>query len=73
MGINIPSMEELIAVQYKTIKEIAAKLQADSVEYLSVDGLKRAVKKGIYPNSPKKPNGHCTACLTGDYAVPIEI
>lgn len=73
MGINIPSTDELLARQYKTIEEIAVKLQADSVVYLSVEGLKRAVQKGIQSKNPAKANGHCMACLTGEYPIPIEI
>uniref|UniRef100_A0A915DJV7 Glutamine amidotransferase type-2 domain-containing protein n=1 Tax=Ditylenchus dipsaci TaxID=166011 RepID=A0A915DJV7_9BILA len=41
MGINIPSTEELIA-RKRSVEEIATKLQADSVQYLSVEGLRKA-------------------------------
>lgn len=70
MGINIPSTDELIASK-RTVEEIAEKLDADSIQYLSVEGLKEAVQRGIRGKS--KPVGHCTACLTGEYPVPIEI
>lgn len=48
-------------------------LGADSLEYLSVEGLVRAVKKEI--QSGNKEDGHCTACLTGEYpgGVPDEL
>lgn len=62
MGINIPSMKELIAAE-KSIEEISEKLGADSVKYLTIDGLKAAVQNGL--RSTKTSVGHCTACLTG--------
>ncbi len=72
MGINIPSNEELLACREKTMADISARLNADSVQYLSVEGLKRAVMRGI--RGPGAANfGLCTACLTGEYPVPLEI
>lgn len=73
MGINIPSTKELIACQQSTLDEIAKKLQADSVKYLSVEGLKKAVRKNIQSTERGIKFAHCTACLTGEYPVPIEI
>lgn len=69
MGINIPSVKELIAAS-RTVDEIAEKLGADSVAYLSVDGLKAAVQSGL--RSTKTSVGHCTACLSNEYPVQIE-
>lgn len=47
---------------------------ADSLEYLSVEGLIKAVRWDI---KVKKPGqiGHCTACLTGEYpgGIPEEL
>ncbi|KAG5893456.1 hypothetical protein JTB14_012173 [Gonioctena quinquepunctata] len=65
MGINIPTREELIMNQLQNTKEFAEKVGADSIEYLSVEGLVKAVRKEIKPS--ERPIGHCTACLTGDY------
>lgn len=55
---------------------------ADSVKYLTVEGLVSAVQEGIAfhiekdkINSNNKSNrkaGHCTACLTGKYPVELE-
>jgi amidophosphoribosyltransferase len=39
---------------------------ADSLAYLSVDGLVQAVRHKI-ANKESPAIGHCTACLTGDY------
>lgn len=44
---------------------------ADSLEYLSVNGLVQAVNHGI-KNKDQQVSGHCTACLTGNYPVDLE-
>lgn len=64
MGINIPTKEELIA-NILPANELAVAVGADSLKYLSVQGLTKAVERNI----PKTTGdvGHCTACLTGIY------
>lgn len=62
-GTDIDSKENLIACKY-TIEEIAKKIGADSLGYLSLEG----VKKIGYVN---EKNGFCTACFDGIY--PTEI
>lgn len=49
-------------------------LGADSLEYLSVEGLKRAVQYNM-KTKKRAASGHCTACLTGEYpgGVPEEL
>ncbi|RWS27534.1 hypothetical protein B4U80_09431 [Leptotrombidium deliense] len=71
MGINIPTKEELIANQYNA-RELAHYLGAASLVHLSVEGLLKSVQSGIKSNDEKKPVGHCTACLTGCYPVPLD-
>ena len=44
-------------------------VDADSLVYLSVDGLVAAVRSGIKSNLQN--TGHCTACLTGHYPVDL--
>ncbi len=61
MGIDFPTKDELIASRYKE-NELAELWNADSVGYLSVEGLKEAV--GLR-------DGLCMACFTGVY--PFEI
>ena len=70
MGINIPTKDELIANRLN-IDELAKHLGATSLVYLSIDGLKSAVQKGITDRGTKK-DGHCTACLTGKYPVELD-
>lgn len=43
-------------------------LGADSLAYLSADGLVKAVRHNMEISSQ---TGHCTACLTGTYPVDI--
>ncbi|XP_039606834.1 amidophosphoribosyltransferase isoform X1 [Polypterus senegalus] len=86
MGINIPTKEELIANKPE-FKDIAGYIGANSVVYLSVNGLVSAVQEGIRSREerdlmindrksensrPALKSGHCTACLTGKYPVELE-
>ncbi|MBN2461598.1 MAG: amidophosphoribosyltransferase [Candidatus Cloacimonetes bacterium] len=58
-GIDTPTSEELIA-NSKEIDEIRSYINADSLKYLSMEQLKRAVSK---------PEDYCYACFNGDYPV----
>ncbi|CAH1643725.1 unnamed protein product [Spodoptera littoralis] len=66
MGINIPTREELIANKMDSFK-LAEHVGADSLEYLSVEGLVSAVHYNMKTNPNDGLGGHCTACLTGEY------
>uniref|UniRef100_A0A7E4UR93 Amidophosphoribosyltransferase n=1 Tax=Panagrellus redivivus TaxID=6233 RepID=A0A7E4UR93_PANRE len=66
MGINIASKDELIAAKLSE-DEICTFLGADSVKYLTLEGLQRAVDAG----NKSENKGHCVACLTGNYPVDI--
>ncbi|KAK0416664.1 hypothetical protein QR680_012617 [Steinernema hermaphroditum] len=70
MGINIPSTDELVASKL-SIEQIRVKFGADSVAYLSVDGLQRAVQTGAQ-RLANFELGHCAACLTGEYPVDLD-
>ncbi len=61
-GIDTSAQEELIAARM-TVEEIREHLGADSLEYLSMPNLVKAV--GL----PK--NNFCTACFDGQYPIPI--
>lgn len=73
MGINIPTREELIANKLSP-EQLAKHVGADSLAYLSVEGLVQAVQLNMKSANPKQ-KGHCTACLTGDYpgGIPEEL
>ena len=44
----------------------------DSLEYLSVEGLRIAVEEGIKEDVKEGKHGHCLACLTGNYPVQLD-
>ena len=58
-GVDTPSKKQLIAAN-KTVEEIREYIGADSLSYLSVEGLKKACGEGVKTN-------YCTACYTGKY------
>ena len=62
-GIDIPTRSELIASSH-TIEEIRKYLRVESIEYLSVDTLLRALDR---PHM-----SFCTACFDGRYPVEFE-
>jgi amidophosphoribosyltransferase len=57
-GIDMSTREEMIA-HTRTVPEIAARLGADSLAYLSLDGVYEAI------GAPRER--HCDACFSGDY------
>jgi amidophosphoribosyltransferase len=59
-GVDTPRKSELIAATH-TLDEIRKYLDADSVAYLSLDGLTGAVPEGR--------TRYCTSCYTGTYPV----
>lgn len=65
-GIDMSTSEELIAAN-KEIEDIREVLGADSVAYLSPDGLEKAIVKDKTINQ-----GICNACMTGQYPVGTE-
>lgn len=66
-GINTPSTEELLAHSH-SVKEIQQKIGADSLAYVSMDGLYRAM--GETRRNEKTPQ-FCDACFSGDYVVEL--
>ncbi|KGP71314.1 amidophosphoribosyltransferase [Pontibacillus yanchengensis] len=65
-GIDTSTTSELIAGS-KSVSEIEEMIEADSLAYLSVDGLESAIGK----KEESIKHGHCQACFTGSY--PTEI
>jgi len=60
-GVDTPSKKDLIAAN-KSVEEICAFIEADSLAYLSLEGLTHACTYG-----DAEPNTYCTACYTGNY------
>jgi len=63
MGIDIASRNELIAAKH-TEDQVGALLGADTLRYLSINGLRRAMGQ---PSG----DGFCFACFTGKYPVTV--
>lgn len=57
-GIDMSTREEMIA-HGRTVDEVAADLQADSLAYISLDGVYEAIESGR--------DTHCDACFSGEY------
>ncbi len=62
-GINMPDTKKLIAANY-TLKEICEKLKINSLGYLSIEGLYKAM--GEKKRNDKSPQ-YSDHCFTGDY------
>ena len=64
LGVDMATRRELIAAQ-KSVPEICKFIGADTLGYLSIPGLIKAV--GL----PKE--NFCLACFTGDYPIPVQL
>lgn len=62
MGVDMGAYEDLIAHRL-TIDEICDHIDADSLHFLSLDGMMRALER---------TEGYCNACFTGVYPVEID-
>jgi amidophosphoribosyltransferase len=61
-GIDFPTRQELIAADL-TVEQIRSYVGADSLGYLSLDGMVAAAGEG--------KETYCRACFDGDYPIPI--
>ena len=64
LGVDMASYDELIAAN-KTIQEIRNFVGADSLGYLSVEGLVESVGGN--------GTNHCLGCFTGNHPVPVQL
>ena len=64
LGVDMASYDELIAAN-KTIQEIRNFVGADSLGYLSVEGLLESVGGN--------GTNHCLGCFTGNHPVPVQL
>src|SRR5699024_5880522 len=62
-GVDMSTREELIAANY-TLEEMGRLIHADSIAFLSEEGLQKSVVK-----ENTLDQGICTACMTGAYPV----
>ena len=66
-GVDTPERAKLLAARM-TVDEMAAYINADSLAFVSVDGLYRALgENGRISGRPS----HCDACFTGEYPTPL--
>ncbi|WP_159997209.1 amidophosphoribosyltransferase [Roseomonas sp. 18066] len=66
-GIDTPERSKLLAANHD-VEEMARIIGADSLAFISLNGLYRALgRDGRDSANP----GYCDACFTGDYAIPL--
>ncbi|MBA3531433.1 MAG: amidophosphoribosyltransferase [Ardenticatenales bacterium] len=63
MGVDMATQAELIAAQ-KNLEGIRSHINADSLAYLSIDGMMQAIGES---------GGYCNACFTGSYPIPVTL
>lgn len=63
MGVDMASRDELIAA-HKSVEEIRAHIGADSLAFLTIEGMMKALKA---------EEGYCNACFTGNYPFSTQI
>lgn len=74
---DFPTKTELLANRFSSFEELRKYLNADSLKYLSVEGMMKAVRegdpRGVGTGSTPTGNStspYCGACFTGVYPVP---
>ena len=65
MGVDLGTYEEIIGHQ-KTIDQIRDHIGADSLAYLSLEGMAAATKDAV------EGRGYCSACFDGRYPISLE-
>jgi amidophosphoribosyltransferase len=66
-GIDTPERGKLLAANHD-VEEMARIIGADSLAFISLDGLYRALGK---PGRDATEPAYCDACFTGDYAISL--
>jgi amidophosphoribosyltransferase len=65
MGVDMATYGQLIAHK-KSVAEICEHIGADSLHYLTQAGMEKVVREDV-----KRTTGHCSACFSGEYPIPI--
>ncbi|MFH1524126.1 MAG: amidophosphoribosyltransferase [Chloroflexota bacterium] len=63
MGVDMGTRDDLIAHK-RTVEEICQYVKADSLYYLSLEGMMRAIGR---------TEGYCRACFTGQYPIDVDL
>ena len=66
-GIDTPERDKLLAARH-SVDEMAKLIGVDSLAFISIDGLYRAM--GLPGRDNRKPQ-YCDACFTGDYPIAL--
>ena len=67
-GVDIGSYEELIATHIATVEGLREYIGAESLAYLSYEGMLSAVEGADKEGAP----GHCTGCFNGVYPIKFD-
>jgi amidophosphoribosyltransferase len=65
MGVDMATRKQLIAHQMN-VHDICTAIGADSLAFLSLEGMMQCISEAV-----KTETGHCNACFSGDYPIPI--
>jgi amidophosphoribosyltransferase len=66
-GIDTPHRKDLIS-NMNSVNELCASLGADSLAFISVDGLLESIDP---ESSRSEHSGYCLGCFTGEYPIPV--
>lgn len=66
-GVDTPERDKLLAANL-SVDEMARYIKADSLAFISINGLYRAM--GLMQRTQERPE-YCDACFTGDYPIPL--
>ena len=66
-GIATPERDQLLASRM-SVEEMTRFIEADSLAFISIDGLYRAMGE---PKRNAAAPQYCDACFTGDYPIPL--
>jgi amidophosphoribosyltransferase len=66
MGVDMATYGQLVAHNL-SVEQICKRIGADSLAYLSLEGMVAAVEEAI----PEQARGHCAACFSGSYPIDI--
>lgn len=66
-GVDTPERDQLLAA-HRNVEQMCEMIGADSLAYISIDGLYRAMG---FPGRDNESPQYCDACFTSDYPTPL--
>jgi amidophosphoribosyltransferase len=69
-GIDTPHRKDLIS-NMNNVNELCASLGADSLAFISIEGLLQSLDPAISGNSLPDNAGYCLGCFSGEYPIPV--